>query len=77
LEKRYEDGKVEVVFKNGAIRESFPNGYMIVNYTIGDIKQTLPDGSIIYFYSDQDTTQITLPTEGLNVDLPDLDLSLQ
>lgn len=66
-EKKYDDGRVEVLFKNGAVRESFPNGYVIVNYTIGDIKQTLPDGSIIYYYSDQDTTQITLPDNGLNV----------
>lgn len=77
VEKKYEDGKVEVVFKNGAVRETFPNGYVIVNYTIGDIKQTLPDSSIIYYYSDQDTTQITLPTEGLNVGARDADLPLQ
>ena len=63
----YDDGKTEVVFKSGAIREIFPNGYIIVHYTIGDIKQTLPDGSIIYYYSESDTTQITLPETKLNI----------
>ena len=67
MQKVYADGKKEVVFKNGAKREIFPNGYIIVNYRIGDVKQTLPDNSIIYYYSDADTTQITLPDNGLNV----------
>ena len=67
LQVTYEDGKKEVVFKNGAKREIYPNGYIIVNYTIGDIKQTLPDNSIIYYYADADTTQITLPDNGLNI----------
>jgi hypothetical protein len=67
VQKVYDDGKKEIVFKNGAKREIFPNGYIIVNYKIGDVKQTLPDNSIIYYYSDADTTQITLPDNGLNV----------
>lgn len=67
VQRTFEDGKKEVVFANNAKREIFPNGYIVVNYTIGDIKQTLPDNSIIYYYADADTTQITLPDNGLNV----------
>ena len=32
-----------------------------------DIKQTLPDGTVIYFYSEHETTQITLPNNNLDI----------
>lgn len=38
-----------------------------VHFVNKDIKQTLPDGTVIYFYSEHETTQITLPNNNLDI----------
>lgn len=55
----YDNNVQEVIFPNGAKRETFPNGYSIVHFVNNDIKQILPDGSIIYYYKEHETTQIS------------------
>ena len=35
----YEDGKKEIIFKNGVVRHIFPNGYTVVEFINQDIKQ--------------------------------------
>jgi centromere protein J len=62
IQRTYANGKKEVQFHNGVKRESFPDGYTIVNFTNNDIKQTLPDGTVIYYFAEAQTCQTTLPT---------------
>ena len=67
VQNMYDNNVQEVIFPNGANRQTFPSGYSIVHFINRDIKQTLPDGTTIYFYADHDTTQITLPKEKTDV----------
>lgn len=68
----YDNNVQEVIFPNGAKRETFPNGYSIVHFVNNDIKQILPDGGIIYYYKEHDTTQITNQKNGVDVSSPGL-----
>lgn len=71
--KTFADGRKEIKFSNGAVKEIMPDGYIIgrklteVHFVNSDIKQTLPDGTVIYFYSEHETTQITLPNNNLDI----------
>ena len=59
IERKFKNGKRELIFSNGVRKQIFPDGYSIVFFNNKDIKQTYPDGKGVYFFSDADTTQTT------------------
>ena len=78
IQNIYDNNIQEVIFPNGAKRETFPNGYSIVHFANSDIKQILPDGSVVYYYKEHDTTQISNSKDHVDVswsDLPVFELS--
>lgn len=72
IQNIYDNNIQEVVFPNGAKRETFPNGYSIVHFANNDIKQILPDGSVVYYYKEHDTTQISNSKDHVDVSSSDL-----
>ena len=68
-QKIYENGSYDLFFKNSASlrRTVYPNDYTIVQFTNGDIRQILPDKTVLYYYKDQDTTQISVVKENMEV----------
>lgn len=74
IQNTYEDGSIEIILPSGATRETFPNGYSIVQFINEDIKQTLPDGSLIYYHGKDQITHITLPNDKTEVISQDLSI---
>lgn len=48
-----------MLFPNGTVKTSLPDGSQFVRFANGDVKQTYPDGRVEYYFSDVATWQVT------------------
>jgi centromere protein J len=53
-------GKKEIRFPNGVLRESWPDGYMVIHFENKDVRQQWPCGKMVYFFFEQGITQTLL-----------------
>ena len=54
------DGRRLVRYRNGTVKEVYPDGRgTVVRFINGDTKSTEADGTVVYFYCDADTTHTT------------------
>lgn len=59
-EETLPDGRRLVRYRNGTVKEVYPNGgRIVVRFVNGDTKSTEADGTVVYFYCDADTTHTT------------------
>jgi hypothetical protein len=56
----------QVLYKNGAKKEVFPDGRVLITYPNGDSKETFPDGKQIYNFSEAGTIQTSM-SDGLQI----------
>jgi centromere protein J len=64
--KLYDNGKREILFPSGAVKEIFEDGYQITYLSNKDIKQVYPDKREIYLFHKENTIQFKYP-DGIQV----------
>ncbi len=62
-----QDGTKVVYYRNGTIKEAYPDGKTLVRFTNGDTKFTDQEsGAVVYFYAQANTTHTSFP-DGLEL----------